>query len=211
MSRSRKSTPADSQKSERLQLACAISNMVTKSDQFISAVEHFKTFTKESLNDIDMEITSKKVELEVLEEEFKVQRKNGQIKCDLFLQEYRRKGAVELLKESDEEPINSTELRNLRSRLQSVTEEHAKELEDVRRKEKQRGEQAKNAALGNQDLKHKAEVAEMTASVKQYAKEVESLQATIANLRHELSEQRKLTKEVAEAGKQGAITVNSAK
>lgn len=66
-------------------------------------------------------------------------------------------------------------------------------------------------ALNNAQLTHKDEIAELGASVKQQEKEIINLNETIHNLRHELSEQRKLTKEVAEAGKQAPINLSTSK
>jgi len=62
------------------------------------------------------------------------------------------------------------------------------------------------AQIGSGHLKHRAEIAELTASVKQQEKEITVLSNTIDNLKSELAAQRDLTREVAMAGKQGAIT-----
>jgi hypothetical protein len=125
--------------------------------------------------------------------------------------EYKYKGACYILKEHGEEPISMHKLKNMKSELEELMKDRAEEIEAIKKKERESAEMSKNMAIRNQDLSHKAETAELNATVNQQKKEIQTLQNTIDNLRSELAEQRKLTKEVAEAGRQAPITVTSNK
>jgi hypothetical protein len=204
-----KKTTNTIKKSERLQLATAISNITAKQDAFIKAVEAMEYFKGETLTELDLEIASKKIELDNLADDYKKQIKDGQIETDQYLAEHKYDGAVNILKEINEVPIKSSELQKMRDTLTTLSQERDQEITDLKKKERDRGDKAMHAALNNMTLKHKAEIAELTASVNQQKKEIITLEATIKNLQNELAEQRKLTKDVAEAGRQAPITVTS--
>jgi hypothetical protein len=199
------------QKSERLELATAISNLTSKQDAFIKAIDVLENFKAETLTSLDLQIDAKKLELNALSEDYKHQMKSGEIETDQYLAEYKYNGALEVLKKSNEIPIGISELNSLRTELEKLREDRSEELEALKKKERERSAKELNAVLNNSQLKHKAEIATLTASVDQQKKEISTLQSTIQNLQHELAEQRKLTKDVAEASRQGAVTVNSAK
>ena len=203
MSTSRKNT------SERLKLVTAISGLSQTQEKFIKAVETLSEYNSETLTKLDLEINTKKEELEELTTLFNNTVKANQIKVDQQLDEYKYDGALEILKERSEVPILESELESLKNKVVELTNQRQEELNQVKETEKKKGEQAKNMAIRNAQLEHKAQVAVLDASVKQQTKEITNLQQTIDNLRHELSEQRKLTKEVAEAGKMGTINVGN--
>ncbi len=208
---SSRATGANSKKSERLELAMAISSITTKQDAFIKSVETLQKFQSETLTKLDLEINAKKIELESVIDDYKRKQKDGQIETDQFLAEYKYNGAVSIIKDVEEVPIKMHIIETMRNDLKDLRSDRTQEMEDIRKKERQSADKALHATLNNCELKHKAEVAELSASVNQQKKEISTLTSSIDNLRHELAEQRKLTKEVAEAGRQGAVTVNSAK
>ena len=72
-------------KSERLELATAISNITLSQEKFVKAVELLANFKSESLTNLDLEINTKKIELETLAEEYNRSIKENQIKIDLYL------------------------------------------------------------------------------------------------------------------------------
>lgn len=199
------------QKSERLELATAISNLTSKQDAFIKAIDILENFKTETLTSLDLQIDAKKLELNALSEDYKHQMRSGEIETDQYLAEYKYNGALEVLKKSDEVPISISELNMTRTELETLRQDRSEELETLKKKERERSAKELNAVLNNSQLKHKAEIAGLTASVDQQKKEISTLEKTIQNLQHELAEQRKLTKDVAEASRQGAITVNGAK
>ncbi len=202
---------SSAKKSERLELAMAISNIVSKQDAFTKSVETLQKFQSETLTKLDLEINSKKIELEVLADDYKHKQKDSQIETDQLLAEYKYNGAVNIIKDVNEVPISIDNLQKIKDELKDLRKDRTQELEDIKKKEREHAHKSLTSAMNNCELKHKAEIAELTASVNQQKREITTLQSAINNLQHELSEQRKLTKDVAEAGRQGAVTVNSAK
>lgn len=188
-------------KSERLQLVTAISNMSQIQEKFIKSVEALEHFKYDSLTKLDLEIGTKKLELDTLENDYNRMIKDNEIKINQHLSEFKYNGALEILKERSEVAIAEEKLDEMSQELKDLKSDRQSELDSIREKEKSRSEKALKSAINNANLVHKAEVAELQASVNQQLKEINNLQETINNLRHELSEQRKLTKEVAEAGK----------
>lgn len=203
--------PVKETKSERLELANAIMGITSAQDKFTKAIEHLENFKSESLNNLDTEINTKKIELSLLKEEFEQENKMGEIRCKQHLAEFEYDGAIEIIEKKEEVAIASDKLQEMEEELETLRQDNKDELEAVKKEEKDKGDKALKSAINNANLVHKAEVAELTASVKQQDKEIVSLQATIENLRHELGQQRKLTKEVAEAGRQAPINLSTSK
>ena len=196
-------------KSERLQLASAISTISAKQDAFMKAVDALESFKSHCLTNLDLEIIAKKQELENLTREFERERKDKEIETTQYLAEFRYKGALDIFSKIGEVAIEREVLVGLRKDVLRLKQERDGEISAARQKEKEHGERDMKAIMSNTELKHKAEVAEMTASVVQQKKEIATLQKTIENLQHELAEQRKLTKDVAEAGRPAPITLQS--
>lgn len=199
------SAPKTKQSNGNLELTRSIQKISKTQKEFMDAVKTLNSYTEETLNDLNIQIESKKNEIDNLEEEFKISKKKGTIDIDMFFDEYRYDGAVKILKGKGEEPIKSSELHNLKDKIETLGKSRDQEFEEILTKEKSSGESALKAALSNAELKHKAEIADLNATVKQQKNEIATLQSTIANLRDEISAQRELTKEVANASRQGAI------
>ncbi len=207
MSRNSKSTLNTN--SERLELAKAISGMTAKQDAFIKAVETMETFNEEALKKLDLEMESRKQDLAELEKNIERIKKNGQIEVDQFLSEYKYTAATKILNERKEEPIESTVLEKLHNELSTLKEGRQDEIDAMKAKEKEKSTRAMKAALSNSDLKHKAEIADLSAENKQNKHEISTLQKTIDNLTKELACQRELTKQVAEASRQSFMPLQN--
>lgn len=211
-SRSSGSKPSSSSagsKSSRLELIMVVQNLATASEKFTKAAEAMQEYDSAAINELDLTIEEKRNELNHLSETFEVQKKDGQIRTDQYLMEYKYTGACEILKDRNEVPIRSDELSKMKSQIADFTKERSVELDAIRKEEKERAAKQLQYSVRTLELEHKASIASTAAAVTQLQKETESKEQTIENLRHELSEQRKLTKEVAEAGKQAPIHVNS--
>ena len=113
--------------------------------------------------------------------------------------------------EHGEEAIESLELTTLKSELAKLKTELDDKVKEAVSKEKQQGIIALKGAMANSDLKHKADIAEITANSKQKEAQVNVLAKEIENLRHEVAEGRALCKSIAEAGKSGSISQNFGK
>lgn len=214
-----KGSPSDS---DRLQLAQAINNLAVKSDSIISALSELSKFDKERLQSIDMQLESKKKEYqdetEKLQYDYtklKVNLENefadSKIKLQQNLHSHKVETINKLLSEMGMTMIETVKLQALRNDLDNIKDklesEHEEELDNERSKAK--------AELANtvktSQLEHKAALAELTSQVNQQVKEISVLNDTIKSLKNEISEQRQLTKEVAQASSKAQISQSFAK
>jgi hypothetical protein len=191
--------------SDRLQLAQSINNLVLRGDSFLSAMEELNTFSKERLVDLDLKIESKKQEFQDLTVSLENQFKDVEIKLKQNLQENKLVAVKEVLNGLNMMYIETSEHSRLVSELETLRTTSATQLQQAVTTEKASGQAALQQALSNQELAHKAQIASLTAQVEQQVKEIGVLKETIANLKHEIAEQRSLTKEVAIASSKGAI------
>ena len=188
--------------SERLELAKAISNVSNKVDGFIAATESFKNFTKEALVKLDLDIDSKRLELADLQKQIEHKIVNGRIDIDVALREYKREGAVAMLKEMNETVISDKELQSLRRELEELRGNYDAAVTTIKKEEAEKREKAIGQATKNMELQHKATNATILALSEQREREIGNLKSTITDLRNEISAQRELTRSVAEAGRQ---------
>lgn len=188
----------------------AISSITTKQDAFIKAVETLDKYKTEILQNLDLEIESKKIELQDLEAEYIKRKKSGQIETDQYLKEYKYKGASQILEDEEEEPIRKDKLQEMRNEISTLRTAQTEELEKIKREERGKAKTSLDDALSRMELKHQAEIAQLSAEVTQQKKEIHTHELTIENMKNELSEQRKLTKDVAQAGRAAPITQNLA-
>lgn len=202
------SNPSKNQ-SERLELAKAISNITAKQESFTKAVETLEKYKNEILVTLDLEIETSKKELEDLKESFKRVQKDGQIDTDQYIREYKYEGAIKILTESCEVPIKEKKLEHLEAEIERLSQDHSEEIEKMRKEERSQSKRSMELVIRNNELTHKAESAELNAEVKQQGNEIINLRSTIENLKMELGEQRKLTKDVAQASRAAPITLSS--
>ena len=195
------SAPATAGISERLELAKAISNISSKADAFVAATENFKSFSKDTLVKLDLDIEAKRLELSDLQRQIEHNIKNGKIDVDVALREYKREGAVAMLKEMQESVITDKELATLRHELQDLRSNYDAAIATVRKEEAEKRERAISQATKNTELQHKAANATVMALSEQREREIGNLKSTITDLRAEISAQRELTRSVAEAGR----------
>lgn len=198
-----------SNKSERLVLSEHIAKCTSIMDKFLEATQQFQDYRTDIFADLDRKIEAKKQELDDVTQQISVEEEETRISTKQKLQEYKHDAAVELLSEYDEVPIKSEELKNLRTELEELHQNRESVIEEEVSKVKSEDNKALQVALNNMKLQHTAEVATLKAVAEQKEKEVKVLQNTIDDLKHELAEQRELTKSVASSLKQGAITLNT--
>jgi 1-aminocyclopropane-1-carboxylate deaminase/D-cysteine desulfhydrase-like pyridoxal-dependent ACC family enzyme len=101
--------------------------------------------------------------------------------------------------------IETAEHSRLVTELETLRNNSAAQLQQAVAAEKASGTAALEQALLNKELGHKAHIAGLTAQVEQQVREISVLRETIANLKHEIAEQRSLTKEVAVASSKSQI------
>jgi hypothetical protein len=191
--------------SDRLQLAQSINNLVLRGESFVSAMEELNTFSKERLVDLDLKIESKKQEFQDLTTSLENQYKDVEIKIKQNLQENKLVAVKEVLSGLNMMYIETSEHSRMVSELEMLKTTTASQLSAAVDAERASGKAALTQALHNQSLSHKAEIASLTAQVEQQVKEIAVLKDTISNLKHEIAEQRSLTKEVAIASSKSSI------
>jgi hypothetical protein len=191
--------------SDRLQLAQSINNLVLRGESFIAAMTELDTFSKERLVELDLKIEAKKQEYQDLTINLENQFKDVEIKLKQNLQENKLVAVKNVLTALDMMYIETAEHTRIVTELENIKATMNTQLSQAIATEKAHGDAALKQALHNQTLAHKAEIASLTAQVDQQVKEINVLRETISNLKHEIAEQRSLTKEVAIASSKSQI------
>lgn len=192
--------------SERIEFTKSINNLTSKQDAFLKAIETLQSFSEETLRNLDLEIDNKKMELKSLDEEYKKRDNDQRITIDQALKEYKYEQALLYLGERDEISVSKKEYNDLVKKVTTLETEQDARIKTEIAIEKKRSEGAMKAALHNASLTHKAEIADINAQTKQQEHEIDNLRSIIETLKNEIAEQRQLTRQVADAGKAGAIT-----
>jgi DNA repair exonuclease SbcCD ATPase subunit len=202
--------------SDRIALTKVLNLLEKTENEFIKAVEKLDDLKKDTLTNYTLEIDelkkTKEENMLEIENSFKQRKqeidnelKNNKIQSDQLLSEYRHEGAVKILKEFGEEPVDSDEYQQLRNDQTALEETHKKELEALRKELESKGNIEKHSALENLQLKHKAEIATLKAENDMANREIESMKQNIKDLKEQIREQQQLTKDVAESSRQGSI------
>ena len=191
--------------SDRLQLAQSINNLVLRGDSFLAAMEELNTFSKERLVDLDLKIESKKQEFQDLTVSLENQFKDVEIKLKQNLQENKLVAVKEVLSSLNMMYIETAEHSRLVTELDTLRTTSSTQLQQAVAAEKASGAAALEQAIHNKELAHKAHIASITAQVEQQVKEIGVLKEMISNFKHEIAEQRSLTKEVANASSKSQI------
>ena len=193
-------------KDSQLEFARTLHSIMSKQEAFNKSVESFQQFTHDTLAGLDLEIQNKQKQVNELEKLFEIEKKNRQIAIDQLLAEYKYEGALKFLTERGEVAIKQSELDKLRSQVVDLSTSHAEEIKKAVEEESKKGKIALRAALDNANLSHKAETAELNATVSQQKKEISTLEMQLENMKNEIAAQRDLTMKVAQAGAKGSVT-----
>jgi len=202
--------------SDRIALTRALNVLEKTMTEFNKSVERVEELKRETLINYTLEIDdlkkTKDEQMIELENSFKIRKqdidnelKNAKIQADQTLREYRREGAIKILSEFNEEPVNSDEYHELCNERSDLDDTHKKELETLRKEIESKANVEKHCAIDNLQLKHKAEIATLKAENDMAIREIQSLKETIQDLKQQIKEQQQLTKDVAESSRQGSI------
>lgn len=158
---------------------------------------------------------NKKLELDYEDKNRKLQNefKNAQIETKQKLAEFKLKACEELAKENAMTLIKTNDLTDLQQRVvktntdfENLKKSYDKDLEKVRSDERARYSSQLENDKKILQLNANVTNAEMKALTEQQVREIQVLKSQIENLKHELAEQRSLTKEVAQASAKSQIT-----
>lgn len=208
---SAKTLTIPSNKSERLVLSEQIAKCANTMDKFLEATQQFQDYRTEIFADLDRQIEAKKQELNDVTQKITAEEEETRISTKQRLSEFKHDAAVEILNETHEVPIFSEELSNMKAELEELRASRDSDIEKEVNKVKSDEQKSLSVALNSMKLTHQADIAVLKATADQKGKEVAVLQTTINDLKHELAEQRELTKSVASSLKSGAITLNAGK
>ena len=184
----------------------AILLLSNKQEAFVKSVEVVNQFVADIRSDLRTDIQAKWLESENLKTSVATERKNLEIETEQNIKQFKYKAAVEILAACDEMAIAKQELQQLRDDLVKTRNEMDTRIETSIQLEKDRSKRAMEAVVNQCKLKHTAETAELRAKVEQQTVSNKNLLENIVNLKEEVAAQRQLTKEVAMAGRQGAIS-----
>ena len=144
--------------------------------------------------------------------------KNEQISIKQKLSEFKYKACEEFLKDiavtiikTDEYTNMQTQVSKTNSELSELKKSFDKECDKIKHDEKHKYDSLLENDRKLMKLTSDVMNADMKAQVEQQNKEISVLQNQIDNLKHELSEQRSLTKEVAQASSKSQISQNFGK
>lgn len=198
--------------SDSLALSKAITAFNAKSSAFVKAAESvteafsdIKNFGAEKVSEYEEQILAKRKEFDMVTQDLEHQTKKRKLESDLEFERNEYEAAKKVLVKQRETPISVEDLNALNSAIAKSEGIHKTELDKAIGDGKRSEAAAVKAATTNQSLVHKAEVAEISAQIKQKEAEVATLSRQIEQQQKEIAEQRALTKSVAEAGRQGAI------
>lgn len=192
-------------KEAHLTLAKNIANLAAIQSKFMKAVEEVKEFQTESIQNFNLEIQAKKQEYDDLSTQLTNAEIDGKTKCDQAVAKYKRDAAVKILGETDEVPIKKVDLESLQEQVTGLKRKRDEDVEALEKELSAKHQKAISAIITTQELKQNAELASLRAQVEQKDKEIQVHMNNIDNLRTEIKAQRELTKQVADAGRQGQI------
>ena len=182
-----------------LELTRAIQRIIKNQGDFMESVKILGDYSSETLYDLTLQIDNKKSEIEILQTEYDNTLINNKIKTKQYYDEYKYEGAIAFISERGEIPIDENKLTELYSSVENIKNEHKDEIEAVISEQSDKYKKILAMTTHSLELKHKADIAELTACVNQQKKEIITLHSAMDKLHNDISAQRELTKDVASA------------
>ena len=174
-------------------------NYETFMNNSVSYGDSLKKLIDEYLNDLMIKINLKKEELAYLSEEYDNKKRTLEINLDLDIKKYGRDKALEILEETGEVAVCEEAYNKLKNDYNSLLIRQKEEIENAVSLEHQRNTKSNAVLKQTMELKNKAEVATVEAKLEAQLTQIEILNNTINQMKEDLNEQRKLTKDVANA------------
>lgn len=199
--------------SDSVALTKAITIFNTKASAFAKATEAateamdvIKSFGAEKVAEYETQISAKRKEFDAATQDLEHQSKKRKLESDLKFEKDEYEAAKEVLTNHKEVPVKSVDLKALGDEVEKLRKSNQAELDVLKAQCKKDEANAVKAATTNQNLVHKAEIAELSAASKQKDGEIAALKNQISQQQNEIKSQRELTAKVAESGRSGAIS-----
>jgi hypothetical protein len=182
-----------------LALTKAIQSITKQQEGFEKAVEKCKELIADDFGDIETRLEAKRKELSELEAKFEYDEQNRKVELDLRIKEHGYETAKSLLAERDEVAVAQEEYDRLQMEVKELRESKEREIKAALEAEASRNAKHVQALSQMMELKNQAEVAKVQAQLETQVNQIELLKETITDLKASIDEQRKLTKDVAQA------------
>lgn len=182
-----------------LALVKALQGVTKSEDNFTKSVEKLNELLTETFSDLETRLKSKQQELQDLQLKFEQEEKNRKIEVDQTIREHGYEAAKEILQDRDEVAVKRVDYEQLREDYAQLRATKEQDIKDAVSTERKRNEQHNTALQKTLELQKQAEVAKVEAQLETQVQHIQVLKDTIENLKSDLNEQRKLTKDVAQA------------
>ena len=183
-----------------------------KKVEHTEAIAQLERELKTKLLEIDAKLGQKKYEYDEAINKLERDVKNKQLETENQLKEFHMEACKDIAASHDYTVITTeeytkleTSVKSLESSVKLLTEDMEGDIKEHVQLEKKIIEDNCKHELTNMTLNHRAETAELLALTKQQEKEITVLNAQIENMKYEIGEQRKLTKEIANASSKSQI------
>jgi DNA repair exonuclease SbcCD ATPase subunit len=206
MSRRSSSSSSSSTSSNNVYLALtkALQGITKAEDGFSKSVNTLKELLTETFSDLETRIEAKNKEFGDLKIKFDQEEKNKKIEISQNIREHGYDAAKEILEKRNEIAVSQEDYNNLQENFIKLKKLKDEEVSRAVGAEHERNKDHVEAMRQTLELQKKAEVAQVEARLESQLQHIDVLKETIANLKSDLDEQRKLTKDVAQAAaKQG--------
>lgn len=182
-----------------MSLTKAIQSVTKNQDSFSKSVTKLSQLLEETLSDLETKLSQKNKEIEELSLKYQQEEKNRKIEVDQQIKEYGYESVKSLLAERKEISVREDEYKKLMDDFTQLKASKEKEIKDTILHERKKNEQYNENLKKTLELQKQAEVAQVQARLETQTQHIEVLKSTIKDLKSDLDEQRKLTKDVAQA------------
>ena len=185
----------------QLELAKSIKALVVSQDMSHKRIQQLDDLMKSITGDFELQITTKKRELEQLNEDYNHRQKTRHLQLEHEFKELEMAKVKEILDARHERSITIQEYNNLQTQIQELHKSHEDEIAQIRASLHHLHEKELKELEKTKKLEVSAQLAEFNAGKTSHTQQIALLQSTIESLRNELMEQRNLTKSVAESSR----------
>jgi DNA repair exonuclease SbcCD ATPase subunit len=185
----------------QLELAKSIKALVASQDMSHKRIQQLDELMKSITGDFELQITTKKRELEQLNEDYNHRQKTRHLQLEHEFKELEMTKVKEILESRNEMSITKQEHSNLQNQIKELHKAHEDETAQIRASLHHMHEKELKELEKTKRLEVSAQLAEFNAAKTSHTQQIALLHSTIESLRNELMEQRNLTKSVAESSR----------
>lgn len=182
-------------------IAKAMNGLSKSQVAFTKSVEDCKGLIENTFQDIDVQLSRKRKEIEELDQEFRQSKRAKTIDLEQEMKAFGREQALKILADNKEKAVSMAEWDKLQHELATLRQDQSAALAQVANQERAKYEKELQLYKTTSDLKHTSEVATQNASIEQLRNHIDILEKQIKTLQGELANARELTRQVAESSR----------